>query len=55
MRTLLIDFYHILIIVMMASALLLCTLAASGMFDVWGDRYVKRRRNTGFNDNKEFS
>jgi hypothetical protein len=54
MRTLLIDFYHILVIVMMASSILLCTLAASGMFDIWGNRY-KRRGNTRFNRNNELS
>jgi hypothetical protein len=48
----LINIYHIYVIALMAFSLLLCGLAASGMFDIWGSRYLKRKHRDVYTDNQ---
>jgi hypothetical protein len=37
---------------MMGSAVLLCMLAASGIFDIWKSRYLKRKPKNVYSENQ---
>jgi hypothetical protein len=52
MRAFIIDIFHIYVIAMMGSFFLLCMLAGSGIFDIWGNRYLSRKRKSPYNDNQ---
>lgn len=50
MITFLIVLLHIFIIVMMATFVIMCTLAATGSFDNWGKRYLKPKNRPAFSE-----
>jgi hypothetical protein len=52
MRTFITDIFHIYVIAMMGSFFLLCALAGSGIFDIWGNRYLSRGRKGIYNGNQ---
>ncbi len=44
MIPILIDLFHVFVIVMMAVFVILCVVAASGEFDHWAGRFTKKQR-----------